>query len=108
MLQALEEMIPLIQHTKDARSTSHTCRRTTRRPTTMLRRADTVGVFQVESRAQMASLPRNNPQRFYDLVIQVAIIRPGPIAGGLVHPYFERRNGRQIGRPIRIPASNRS
>ncbi|MDH3746253.1 MAG: error-prone DNA polymerase, partial [Acidobacteriota bacterium] len=61
----------------------------------MLRRADTVGVFQVESRAQMASLPRNSPETFYDLVIQVAIIRPGPIVGGMVHPYFERRRGRQ-------------
>ncbi|MFN7940864.1 MAG: error-prone DNA polymerase [Thermoanaerobaculia bacterium] len=60
-----------------------------------LRRADTVGVFQVESRAQMASLPRNAPDRFYDLVIQVAIIRPGPIMGGMVHPFFERRLGRQ-------------
>ncbi|MDA8019229.1 MAG: error-prone DNA polymerase [Thermoanaerobaculia bacterium] len=61
----------------------------------LLQKADTVGVFQVESRAQMASLPRNRPERFYDLVIQVAIIRPGPIVGGMVHPYFERRQGRQ-------------
>jgi error-prone DNA polymerase len=60
-----------------------------------LRAADTVGVFQVESRAQMASLPRNAPTRFYDLVIQVAIIRPGPITGGMVNPFFERRLGRQ-------------
>jgi len=61
----------------------------------MLRRADTVGVFQVESRAQMASLPRNAPECFYDLVIQVALIRPGPIVGGMVHPFFERRQGRE-------------
>src|SRR3954462_1372239 len=61
----------------------------------MLQEADTVGVFQVESRAQMASLPRNHPNRFYDLVIQVGIIRPGPILGNLANPYFERRNGRQ-------------
>ncbi|HXO19929.1 MAG TPA: OB-fold nucleic acid binding domain-containing protein, partial [Thermoanaerobaculia bacterium] len=61
----------------------------------MLQEADTVGVFQVESRAQMASLPRNRPQVFYDLVIQVAIIRPGPITGGMANPYFERRVGRQ-------------
>ena len=60
----------------------------------MLNEADTVGVFQVESRAQMASLPRNAPKKFYDLVIQVAIIRPGPIMGGMVHPFFERRQGR--------------
>src|SRR6185436_12516206 len=61
----------------------------------MLQQADTVGVFQVESRAQMASLPRNHPERFYDLVIQVGIIRPGPIAGNMASPYFERRNKRQ-------------
>ncbi|HSS44466.1 MAG TPA: OB-fold nucleic acid binding domain-containing protein, partial [Thermoanaerobaculia bacterium] len=60
----------------------------------MLNDADTVGCFQVESRAQMASLPRNAPRRFYDLVIQVAIIRPGPIVGGMVHPFFDRRQGR--------------
>ncbi len=61
----------------------------------MLQRADTVGLFQVESRAQMASLPRNNPDRFYDLVVQVAIIRPGPIVGKTMHPYMERRQKRQ-------------
>lgn len=61
----------------------------------MLREADTIGLFQVESRAQMASLPRNNPTRFYDLVVQVAIIRPGPIVGQMMNPYMERRLGRQ-------------
>ena len=60
-----------------------------------LQRADTVGLFQVESRAQMASLPRNKPDRFYDLVVQVAIIRPGPIVGQMMNPYMERRQGRQ-------------
>ncbi len=55
-------------------------------------RADTVGVFQIESRAQMAMLPRLRPQCFYDLVIEVAIVRPGPIQGGMVHPYLRRRN----------------
>lgn len=60
----------------------------------MLRRADTVGVFQVESRAQMATLPRMKPERFYDLVVEVAIIRPGPIVGRMVSPYLERRAGR--------------
>ena len=58
-----------------------------------LQRADTVGMFQVESRAQMASLPRNKPRRFYDLVVQVAIIRPGPIVGKMMHPYMRRRQG---------------
>jgi error-prone DNA polymerase len=60
----------------------------------MLRKADTIGVFQVESRAQMATLPRMKPERFYDLVVEVAIIRPGPIVGQMVNPYLERRNGR--------------
>jgi error-prone DNA polymerase len=59
----------------------------------MLQRADSVGVFQVESRAQMATLPRLKPRTFYDLVVEVALIRPGPIQGGSVHPYIKRRNG---------------
>ena len=57
--------------------------------------ADTVGVFQVESRAQMATLPRLRPREFYDLVVEVALIRPGPIQGGSVHPYLRRRNGEE-------------
>jgi error-prone DNA polymerase len=60
-----------------------------------LQKADTVGMFQVESRAQMASLPRNYPRKFYDLVVQVAIIRPGPIVGQMMHPYMRRRQGRE-------------
>jgi error-prone DNA polymerase len=61
----------------------------------MLQEADTIGVFQVESRAQMATLPRLHPERFYDLVVEVAIIRPGPIVGNMVHPYLNRRAGRE-------------
>ena len=61
----------------------------------MLKQADTIGVFQVESRAQMATLPRLRPECFYDLVVQVAIIRPGPIVGDMVHPYLRRRAGRE-------------
>jgi error-prone DNA polymerase len=61
----------------------------------VLQRADTVGMFQIESRAQMASLPRNYPQHFYDLVVQVAIIRPGPIVGKMMHPYMRRRQGKE-------------
>src|SRR3974390_153586 len=61
-----------------------------------LRSADTVGMFQVESRAQMASLPRNAPTKFYDLVVQVAIIRPGPIIGKMMHPYMRRRQGQEV------------
>ncbi|MBP6688578.1 MAG: error-prone DNA polymerase [Hyphomonadaceae bacterium] len=59
----------------------------------MLQRADSIGVFQVESRAQMSMLPRLRPENFYDLVIEVAIVRPGPIQGGMVHPYLKRRQG---------------
>jgi error-prone DNA polymerase len=61
----------------------------------MLQRADTVGVFQVESRAQMATLPRMKPENFYDIVVEVAIIRPGPIVGNMVHPYLRRRRGEE-------------
>ena len=66
----------------------------------MLQDADTVGVFQVESRAQMATLPRLRPERFYDLVVEVAIIRPGPIVGQMVHPYLKRRAGQE---PVTYP-----
>ncbi len=66
----------------------------------MLQEADTIGVFQVESRAQMATLPRLKPESFYDIVVQVAIIRPGPIVGQMVHPYINRRAGRE---PVRYP-----
>jgi error-prone DNA polymerase len=65
-------------------------------------RADTVGVFQIESRAQMSMLPRLRPQCFYDLVVEVAIVRPGPIQGDMVHPYLRRRNGEE---PIHYPNS---
>ena len=66
----------------------------------MICAADTVGVFQIESRAQMSMLPRLQPRRFYDLVIEVAIVRPGPIQGGMVHPYLQRREGQE---PVDLP-----
>ena len=66
----------------------------------MLQTADTIGVFQVESRAQMATLPRLRPERFYDIVVEVAIIRPGPIVGQMVHPYLNCRAGRE---PVSYP-----
>jgi error-prone DNA polymerase len=66
----------------------------------LLQHADTIGVFQVESRAQMATLPRLKPTTFYDLVVEVAIIRPGPIVGQMVHPYLNRRTGREA---VRYP-----
>jgi len=100
MLNALEEAVPLIR----AREGVHLdlAHLPPDDPATyrMIRAADTVGVFQIESRAQMSSLPRHRPRRFYDLVIQVAIIRPGPIAGNLANPYFERRAGRE---PVTYP-----
>jgi error-prone DNA polymerase len=68
----------------------------------MLCAADAVGVFQVESRAQLSMLPRLAPRTFYDLVIEVAIVRPGPIQGGMVHPYLRRRNGEE---PVRYPSA---
>ncbi len=67
----------------------------------MIQRADTIGVFQIESRAQMSMLPRLKPKEFYDLVIEVAIVRPGPIQGDMVHPYLRRREGRD---PVTYPS----
>jgi error-prone DNA polymerase len=66
----------------------------------VIQRADTIGMFQIESRAQMASLPRNNPRKFYDLVTQVALIRPGPITGQMTSPYLRRRQGKE---PVTYP-----
>ncbi len=77
----------------------------------MLCDADTVGVFQVESRAQMATLPRLRPEKFYDLVVEVALIRPGPIQGGSVHPYLRRRKGLEPAvcpHPLMEPALGRT
>ncbi|MGH3873882.1 MAG: error-prone DNA polymerase [Pseudonocardiaceae bacterium] len=93
MLAALRYVVDLV-----ARHYGHRVRLSDLQPTDpavyeMLSRADSVGVFQVESRAQMATLPRLKPRTFYDLVVEVALIRPGPIQGGSVHPYLRRRNG---------------
>src|SRR5438477_2172604 len=67
----------------------------------MIQHADTIGVFQIESRAQQSMLPRLKPKTFYDLVIEVAIVRPGPIQGGMVHPYLKRREGSE---PVTYPS----
>jgi len=69
----------------------------------MVQKADTIGVFQIESRAQMSMLPRLRPESFYDLVIEVAIVRPGPIQGGMVHPYLRRRRGLE---PVMYPSED--
>jgi error-prone DNA polymerase len=95
MLQAIEETIPLVrEHEGVALDLAH-LPPDDPQVYAMLQRADTIGVFQVESRAQMATLPRMRPERFYDLVVEVAIIRPGPIVGKMVHPYLRRRAGRE-------------
>lgn len=69
----------------------------------MIQRADTVGIFQIESRAQMSMLPRLKPRTYYDLVIQIAIVRPGPIQGDMVHPFLKRRDGIE---PISYPSKD--
>ncbi len=95
MLNALEEAVPLIHHHERIHIDLSHLPPDDAKTYRMIRAADTVGVFQIESRAQMASLPRHAPRTFYDLVVQVAIIRPGPIVGGMVNPFFERRVGRE-------------
>ena len=92
MLTALRRALDLVNDFRAAsRSRSPTCRQEDPRVYDMISHADTVGVFQVESRAQMSMLPRLKPEKFYDLVIEVAIVRPGPIQGDMVHPYLRRR-----------------
>jgi len=100
MLKVLEEAIPLIRRQHGIELDLARLPPDDAEVYAMLGRADTVGVFQVESRAQMNTLPRLKPRRFYDLVVEVAIIRPGPIVGKKVHPYLERRAGRE---PISYP-----
>jgi len=95
MMAVLEDVIPLVR-THDGADVD-LAKIPADDPLTyqMLQKADTVGVFQVESRAQMATLPRMKPTSFYDLVVEVAIIRPGPITGEMVQPYLQRRAGRE-------------
>jgi error-prone DNA polymerase len=99
MMTVLQEAIELVRETGADLDLGH-LPADDRTVYAMLQRADTVGIFQVESRAQMATLPRIHPERFYDLVVQVAIIRPGPIVGDMVHPYIRRRRGRE---PVSYP-----
>jgi len=95
MLSALRRCFDLIERYRGQRWTLASLPQEDPATYAMISRADTVGVFQIESRAQMAMLPRLRPQTFYDLVIQVAIVRPGPIQGDMVHPYLRRRNGEE-------------
>ncbi|MBV8518575.1 MAG: error-prone DNA polymerase [Acidobacteria bacterium] len=96
MLAAIEEMIPTIATCEKKEVDLAHLPENDPRVYKMLNEADTIGMFQVESRAQMASLPRNAPKCFYDIVVQVAIIRPGPIVGGMIKPFFDRRQGRAL------------
>jgi error-prone DNA polymerase len=93
MLTALRDCLELIEAHHGERWRMHSIPQEDPAVYDMLCEADTVGVFQVESRAQMATLPRLRPREFYDLVVEVALIRPGPIQGGSVHPYMRRRRG---------------
>jgi error-prone DNA polymerase len=93
MLAVLEDAVPLIRRHEGVKIDYAQLPADDPKVYGMLQRADTVGVFQVESRAQMATLPRMKPERFYDLVVEVAIIRPGPIVGKMVNPYLARRLG---------------
>jgi len=95
MLAALEEAIPLVKEHEGVDVDLAHLPPDDPQVYAMLQKADTIGVFQVESRAQMATLPRMKPERFYDLVVEVAIIRPGPIVGQMVNPYLKRRAGRE-------------
>ncbi|WP_406639115.1 error-prone DNA polymerase [Amycolatopsis sp. WGS_07] len=110
MLSALHYMIDLVAEHHGVRIGLHDLDLADEAVYDMLCEADAVGVFQVESRAQLGTLPRLRPRTFYDLVVQVALIRPGPIQGGSVHPYLARRNGKpwQHPHPLMKPALDRT
>ncbi|WP_434573379.1 error-prone DNA polymerase [Pseudomonas sp. Z3-8] len=101
MLSAIRRCFDLIARYRGVRHTLASLPKDDRATFEMISRADTIGVFQIESRAQMAMLPRLKPREYYDLVIEVAIVRPGPIQGGMVHPYLRRRNGEE---PVTYPS----
>ena len=95
MLSCMRRAFDLLADHKDTRLDLASIPAEDPRTYAMIRKADTLGTFQIESRAQMAMLPRLKPRTFYDLVIQVAIVRPGPIQGDMVHPYLRRREGKE-------------
>lgn len=100
MLSAIQKSLSMIGSYQNTELTMHNLPREDKEVYNMLCKGDSLGVFQVESRAQMSMLPRLKPRQFYDLVIQVAIVRPGPIQGDMVHPYLKRRNGEE---PVTYP-----
>jgi error-prone DNA polymerase len=95
MLSAIRRALDLVSASRGMAMTMHDIPREDAEVYAMIQRADTIGVFQIESRAQQSMLPRLKPATFYDLVIEVAIVRPGPIQGGMVHPYLKRRQGKE-------------
>ncbi|MCB0326818.1 MAG: error-prone DNA polymerase, partial [Bdellovibrionales bacterium] len=95
MLTAIRKCFDLIAQSTGRRLTMYSLPYDDQETYQMIQRADTVGTFQIESRAQMSMLPRLKPQTFYDLVIEIAIIRPGPIQGKVIHPYLQRRESRE-------------
>ncbi|GLQ49174.1 error-prone DNA polymerase [Dyella flava] len=101
MLTCLRKCFDLVHEQRGKRWHIATIEHGDRDTYAMIQRADTIGVFQIESRAQMSMLPRLKPVNYYDLVIQIAIVRPGPIQGGMVHPYLRRRNGED---PVEYPS----
>jgi error-prone DNA polymerase len=100
MLSAIRKALSLVSHQYQQPLTLATIPQEDPATYKMIQRADTVGTFQIESRAQMSMLPKLRPKTFYDLVIEVAIIRPGPIQGGMVHPFLRRRHGLE---PVTYP-----
>lgn len=95
MLSALQKSFQLLQQYKNLRHDLYSIPQEDPATYQMIQKADTIGVFQIESRAQMSLLPRLKPKNFYDLVVEVAIVRPGPLQGGMVHPYIRRRHGQE-------------
>jgi error-prone DNA polymerase len=101
MLTCIRKALDLVHRHRGRRIELHTVPQEDGDTYRMIRRGDVIGVFQIESRAQMAMLPRLKPETFYDLVVEVAIVRPGPIQGGMVHPYLRRRQGLE---PVDYPS----
>ena len=101
MLTCLRKCFDIVQQHRDKVLSIATIEHDDKKTYEMIQRADTIGVFQIESRAQMSMLPRLKPAGYYDLVVQIAIVRPGPIQGGMVHPYLRRRKGEE---PIDYPS----
>lgn len=108
MLSAIKRCLQLVNQTRGGELQMHQIESDDQPTYDMICKADTVGVFQIESRAQMSMLPRLKPRNYYDLVVEVAIVRPGPIQGGMVHPYLKARETKRLGGEVKpeYPALN--